>query len=70
MFVIFISGLSFFSFSGGFGHGGFSVINKLVINSDQVFELSSLWIESIFKMCGSDSKSNSSISDFFIEIVF
>lgn len=69
----FIESLSFGSFLGGFSNSGFSIGDELFINSDKVFEDSSLWVEGVLEMSSGDTESNLGISesevDFFIKFV-
>ena len=68
---LFIKSLSFISFSGSFSNSSFSISNELFINCNQVFELSSLWVEGILEMCSCNSESYLGISksgiDFFVK---
>jgi len=70
---LFIESLCFSSLSGGFSNSGFSIGNELFINSDKVFEDSSLWVESVLEMSSGDTESNLGVSesevDFFIKFV-
>ena len=70
---LFIESLCFSSLSGGFSNSGFSIGNELFINSDKVFEDSSLWVESVLEMSSGNTESNLGVSesevDFFIKFV-
>ena len=67
---LFISGLSFSSFSGGLVNGTFSISDEFFILSDEDFKSFSLWVEGVLEMGRGNTKSDLGISESLVNLVF
>jgi len=66
---LFVGGLSLVSLPGGFGDGGFSIVDELFVSGDEGLESSSLWVEGVLEMGRSDTESDLGVSESLVDLV-